>query len=62
MLHKLLAHTDPRVLDLEFIRGAAIHRIPFLHDADAHHTAWFRKLHGIAEKVQKNLIQPEFIT
>ena len=61
MLQKFLAHPDSGVLHLKFVGRAAFRRISLLQDPDAHDSAGFREFHSIAQKIQKNLIQPQLV-
>ena len=62
MLQKLLTHADSGILYLEFIRSMTFESRSFLQNPNSHNTAGFCKFHGVAQKVQKNLIQSEPVT
>ena len=59
MLQKFRTHPDAGIPDLEIIGREALRRIALLQNAHTHDTAGPGELHGIAQKIQKHLIQPE---
>ncbi len=62
MLQKLLTHADSGILYLEFIRSMTFESRSFLQNPNSHDTTGFCKFHGVAQKVQKDLIQSEPVT
>ncbi len=62
MRYELRAHTDAAVFDGKFVVAVTVRSARFFCDPHADMTAGSRIFYGIAEQIQKNLIEAELIT
>ena len=58
---EVLAHADARVLHGEDVACEALPLTGLLHDAHGNLSAGAGKFHGVAQEVQKHLVQPELV-
>ncbi len=61
MLDELLAHSDARVLDSEFVVRVALGRSRYLGYAHSDLSARARVLHGVAEQIEQHLIKSQLV-
>ena len=61
MIHKFLAHTDARILDMKLVIGIARQSAAPFRNPQAYNSASLRVFYGIAKKVKEHLIQPQLI-